>query len=79
MLLSPTITSYQRGHLIEYNLLTKQWVYSDDKSSIEKERPCIRCGELPTKEGYDTCLGHIPGLKSACCGHGVEAPYLIVV
>ncbi len=36
---------------------------------------CIRCGEPPTSEGHDACLGYIPGIKSACCGHGVEAAY----
>lgn len=32
---------------------------------------------MPTKEGYDACLGHIAGVKSACCGHGVEEPFVI--
>ena len=32
---------------------------------------------MPTKEGYDACLGHIDGAKSACCGHGVEEPYVL--
>jgi hypothetical protein len=31
----------------------------------------------PTKEGYDNCLGHIEGVASACCGHGVEIPYIV--
>jgi hypothetical protein len=30
---------------------------------------------MPTSEGYDACLGFIPGVESACCGHGVEEPY----
>lgn len=30
---------------------------------------------MPTKEGYDACLGYIKGAKSACCGHGIEEPY----
>ena len=37
-----------------------------------KPRPCPQCGDLPTAEGYDPCLGHILGAYSACCGHGVE-------
>jgi hypothetical protein len=32
---------------------------------------------MPTKEGYDACLGYIEGAKSACCGHGVEEGYIV--
>ena len=31
---------------------------------------CVKCGELPTPEGHDACLGELPGLMNACCGHG---------
>ena len=62
--------SYQRGHPIEFN--GKEWVYSDTKTTIKEERPCVRCGEMPTPEGHDACLGSIDDVSSACCGHGVE-------
>ena len=39
-------------------------------------RPCSRCGRMPTPEGYDACLGYIPGAAGACCGHGVEPGYV---
>lgn len=65
------ITSYIRGHLAEYD--GNSWVYSDDKTSIGIMRTCARCGEYPTPEGYDTCLGFILGAKWACCGHGIES------
>ena len=68
-------TSHLRGNPIEYD---KRWVYSDDKSPISVERPCVRCGRMPTPEGYDACLGHIESATSACCGHGVVAPILIM-
>ena len=64
--------AYQRGHKIEYQ---KEWVYADTGDSVNIERPCVRCGEMPTKEGYDACLGFIPEVTSACCGHGVEEGY----
>jgi len=68
-----TAKSYSRGHPIEY---TKNgWVYSDNKESIKKERLCIRCKKMPTKDGHDACLGKIKGVSSACCGHGVEPGY----
>jgi hypothetical protein len=69
------ITSYSRGHKIEY--VNKKWVYSDDKQLFDDSRPCKRCGRMPTKDGYDACLGHVDGIASACCGHGVELPYVI--
>jgi len=69
------ITSYSRGHKIIYK--DSKWVYSDTGEPISKERPCYRCGKLPTPEGYDACLGCIPGAVSACCGHGVTDRILI--
>jgi hypothetical protein len=39
--------------------------------------PCYKCDRLPTPEGFDACLGYIEGASSACCGHGVEAPYIV--
>jgi hypothetical protein len=69
-------TSYNRGHLIKY--LNGVWVYFDnDEPILNNERPCKKCNMPPTKEGYDNCLGHIEGVASACCGHGVEIPYIV--
>jgi hypothetical protein len=72
-----TATSYQRGHLIHYDDKGDKWVYADTNECIEIERPCIRCGRMPTTEGYDACLGYIPGATSACCGHGVCSKILV--
>ena len=70
------ITSYKRGHKITF--INNRWVYMDNKTITTKiERPCIRCERMPTKEGYDACLGKIEGVISACCGHGVEKGYII--
>jgi hypothetical protein len=38
--------------------------------------PCPECGSQPTPEGYDACLGKLPGVKFACCGHGREQGYI---
>jgi len=51
------------------------WKYTDG-TSIKKERPCIRCGKQATKEGHDNCIANLPGVKYACCGHGVEDGYV---
>lgn len=58
----------------------KRWEYADGKpvgkdGKIEY-RPCPKCGGLPTEEGHDACLRKLPGVKSACCGHGVRAGYI---
>lgn len=69
------IHTFARGHPIYYNGET--WLYADTDTTADVERPCVKCGELPTPEGYDACLGHIAGVRSACCGHGVEFGYIV--
>lgn len=63
---------YVHGHPIEYDEVQQKWVYSDTREPITNNRPCKKCGRLPTPEGYDVCLGYLPGVKNACCGHGVD-------
>ena len=70
------IKSYSRGHEIYFN--KDQWLYCDNNEPIDEYRPCKRCGRIPTLEGYDACLGYIEGAISACCGHGVEEPYIVM-
>ena len=67
-----TTTSFTRGHLIEY--INDKWLYADNWSDAAINRPCVRCGKMPTPEGYDACLGYLENVKSACCGHGIEEP-----
>lgn len=69
------VIAYSRGHQIEY--VDGKWLYSDNKQPFDDSRPCKKCGKMPTKEGYDACLGHVSGVTSACCGHGVDAPYYV--
>ena len=69
------VLSLKRGHEIEF--IYGQWVYSDNKEGVDIDRPCIKCGKMPTKEGHDSCLSCIPGIRFACCGHGKENPYLV--
>lgn len=37
---------------------------------VNRENPCKHCGLRITPEGHDPCLGTIPGVMNACCGHG---------
>ena len=69
------ITSHSRGNLIIYRNNRRE--YEDGIALSQEERPCARCGRMPTKEGYDACLGYIEGATSACCGHGIEEGYVV--
>lgn len=63
--------SYYRGHLITF--IKNEWVYWDNKKSIRfNERSCGYCNKSRTIEGHDGCLGTLPGIRNACCGHGRE-------
>ncbi len=67
-----TIRAFFRGHAVIYLDDEGEWLYEDTLESIAKaeERTCAKCGRFPTPEGYDACLGYLPGVGSACCGHG---------
>ena len=69
------VSSYSRGHLIIYE--GDKWLYADTKEIYDDSRPCKKCEEYPTKEGYDACIGYIKGAKFACCGHGAIEPYVL--
>lgn len=45
--------------------------------SNSDDPPCRRCGERPTLEGHDACLGEITGSVAACCGHGWVPGYVL--
>jgi hypothetical protein len=70
-----SVMSFSRGWPIVY--AKRQWIYLDTGNPIDDRRPCARCGRKPTAEGFDACMGRIDGAASACCGHGVEKPYVV--
>lgn len=57
------------------------WRYCDDDSSIyESNRACPRCGKRREHgRQFDPCLGELPNVYSACCGHGVVEPYVNII
>jgi hypothetical protein len=67
------ITGYFYGHSIYFD---DGWKYTDTKEPIAVSRPCPRCGKYQTAEGHDPCIRNLPGIKNACCGHGVKEGYL---
>lgn len=63
--------SYFRGHAIYER--DGVWYFADnDQPTADtwKDRPCGHCGKANTPEGHDACLGVLPGVMNACCGHG---------
>jgi hypothetical protein len=59
-------------------VFNRYWVYEDTKEPLPatggKVRPCKKCDNvMPLGEGeHDLCLGILPGVDNACCGHGVR-------
>ena len=62
---------FLRGYPIIY--INNEWVFEDTKkptANTWKNRPCGHCKKYNTEEGHDRCLGTLPGVMNACCGHG---------
>ena len=36
---------------------------------------CKSCFQQRTEQGHDPCIANLPGVKSACCGHGETLAY----
>lgn len=67
------------GHEVYYDDETGQFYLGDGtvyNEKIHQELICPKCNKKPTKEGHDPCLGELPGVKAACCGHGVDKGYI---
>jgi hypothetical protein len=71
-----TQRSHFRGHPILWT--GSEWRYADTLEPLPATggsvRPCALCGlQTPLGEGeVDPCLGVLPGVDNACCGHGVR-------
>jgi hypothetical protein len=52
-----------------------EWVLWD--RGCWKDGRCAHCGEERTERGHDPCIANLPGVWSACCGHGVVTPFLV--
>lgn len=61
--------SHWRGWPIYWD--GRYWRYKDTDDCVRSvDRPCGLCGKERTPEGHDPCLGTLPGVRNACCGHG---------
>jgi hypothetical protein len=73
------ITSNYYGNEVTYDENTEKYYYKDTGECISDVdyKPCKLCGKKPTKEGHDACIANLPGVKFACCGHGMNTPYVL--
>ena len=69
-----------RGHAISCTA-DGVWRYDDTGQIVSQcpYRDCGHCGEASTAEGHDACLGTLPGVLNACCGHGVDREAYVVL
>lgn len=67
-----TVRSEWHGHKII--LRGENWFYIDSEEAVASNpsRACKHCGKDATPEGHDGCLGTLPGVMNACCGHGID-------
>jgi len=69
--------SYFRGHKAIFK--NGKWLYEDNLKPLPgwggDIRPCKKCGKVfPLGKGeVDPCLGVLPGVDNACCGHGIKS------
>ena len=56
------------------HIIDGEWVYDDATRLVSEcpDRSCGHCRMANRADGHDACLGHITGVRNACCGHGVE-------
>lgn len=76
-----TARSYFRGHPIVWDAFDECWRYEDDYTLLPgwggEARPCAACGATWEDGQPDPCLGVLPGVDNACCGHGIpEEAYI---
>lgn len=67
------MTDTYRGHAIVQDGET--WIYAETRSPVADDpcRACAHCDRPNTPAGHDGCMGTLPGVMNACCGHGVVA------
>lgn len=65
-------TGLHRGHHMTVTPGDPQgWRYTDGVPvAMDPSRPCGACGRADDEAGHDGCLGELPGVVNACCGHG---------
>lgn len=66
------IHSYCSGYAVTWN--GSSWHFDDTGEPLlgwgGVARPCAKCGAVMDDHSPDYCLGNLPGVNNACCGHG---------
>ncbi len=70
------ISFYCRGHKILHTIIGLIYDGTLENCAVFN-RSCIKCDNLPTKDGHDYCIQNLKGIKHACCGHGVTKSFII--
>ena len=68
-----SVTARLRGHQCIHTDMG--WRYADDGELVDDVRSCAHCGRPPIAVPgivgrVDACIGVVPGVVRACCGHG---------
>jgi hypothetical protein len=81
------------GQLRLFPLPPASYIDGVDLAALQARWPCRACDGMPLPTpwstdlderlrpyyGYDPCLGCLPGVLNACCGHGGEhQPYVLL-
>ena len=62
-----------RGHITIWNEKREKWYFEDTGKDVSYEVTCKKCNLPCDIDGPDPCLGLLPGVEFACCGHGNRA------
>jgi hypothetical protein len=76
-----TAITYLYGREIYY--IGNEWCWAEDMTPIGMPwRVCPHCGKYPLEDHEDPpdpCMGWVPGIRYACCGHGnIEEAYVLL-
>lgn len=76
-------TGYTFGHETyciepEDNFSFGDWKFKDNDELVDgHNRKCPTCEKRESKNGHDPCIKNLPGVRFACCGHGVHEGYIM--
>jgi len=60
------------GHLAHIDQSSQRCWGDTPNAPIAEIRPCPKCNVVVPHDGPDPCLGLLPGVLFACCGHGIH-------
>ena len=68
----------QPSYLSGKDLNNGRFLHRDKKGRFInlKKLKCPMCNKQATADGHDPCIANLPGVSSACCGHGKTKGYI---